>query len=66
MSVDSDFGKGTTFHVFLPRSEGKYVPEKPTPPDMPSGTEQILLVDDEQDIVRSAARPWNTSDILSS
>ena len=50
MSVDSDFGKGTTFHVFLPRSEGKYVPEKPTPPDMPAGTEQILLVDDEQDI----------------
>ena len=50
LSVDSDFGKGTTFHVFLPRSEGKYVPEKPTPPDMPSGTEQILLVDDEQDI----------------
>ncbi|MEZ4550304.1 MAG: PAS domain S-box protein [Desulfobacterales bacterium] len=66
LSVDSDFGKGTTFHVFLPRSEGKYVPEKPTPPDMPSGTEQILLVDDEQDIVRSAVRPWNTSDILSS
>ncbi len=50
--VFSDFGKGTTFHVYLPLLEKAQEPEteKETTP-LPTGTEHILLVDDEKPIV---------------
>ena len=50
--VFSDFGKGTTFHVYLPLLEKAQEPEtkKETFP-LPTGTEHILLVDDEKPIV---------------
>jgi len=50
--VKSDLGKGTLFHVFLPLMEKRpdSEPEKEMTP-LPSGTEHILLVDDEKAIV---------------
>jgi PAS domain S-box-containing protein len=47
ISVESEVGKGTSFHLFLPifeESEG--IEEKPKKP-IPRGNERILLVDDE-------------------
>ncbi len=47
ISVYSEPGQGTTFHIFLPRAEGK-IGRQPAPDQLPSGgTERILFVDDE-------------------
>jgi PAS domain S-box-containing protein len=49
--VFSDLGKGTSFKVYLPRTEegAEVVPPPPTPDDKPSvGTETILIVEDEE------------------
>ena len=51
--VTSEPGKGTTFHVYLPVTKprmGKEEMEVAAP--APTGNERILLVDDEQTIVR--------------
>jgi CheY-like chemotaxis protein len=50
--VYSDMGKGTTFHIFLPLLEKAQnnASDHKTPP-LPTGTEHILLVDDEKPIV---------------
>jgi len=50
--VHSVIGKGTTFHVYLPQLEKsqKSEPEKETTP-IPTGTEHILVVDDEISLV---------------
>ncbi|MBT7715795.1 MAG: response regulator [Deltaproteobacteria bacterium] len=39
---------GTKFHVYLPVAEGKAVEDSKTPEQFPTGTETILLVDDEK------------------
>jgi PAS domain S-box-containing protein len=49
--VESDPGKGTTFEVFLPRIEGDSLPEADTDVPIPTGSERILFVDDEEDLV---------------
>jgi CheY-like chemotaxis protein len=51
ITVYSEPGKGTTFHVFLPLA-GRRSTELPTraPKPLPTGTERILLVDDEPPI----------------
>jgi len=47
ISVYSEPGLGTTFHIFLPKLEGELVPQA-TAVALPSGgTERILFVDDE-------------------
>jgi PAS domain S-box-containing protein len=51
--VDSEPGKGACFHVCLPvleTSEAKDIEKQPQP--LPTGTEHILLVDDEKPIVQ--------------
>ncbi|EMS80717.1 PAS domain S-box protein [Desulfotignum phosphitoxidans] len=50
--VISDVGKGAAFHVYLPLMEKTQAaePEKTMTP-LPTGTEHILLVDDEKSIV---------------
>ncbi|MBC2715485.1 MAG: PAS domain S-box protein [Desulfobacteraceae bacterium] len=50
LTVESDFGHGSTFHVFLPKTENEFIPEKVESADMPSGSEKILFIDDEQSL----------------
>jgi PAS domain S-box-containing protein len=56
ITVESEVGKGTTFHVVLPLEEkaGAHtaVPSEP----VPRGTEQVLCVDDEPEIVNMIAK----------
>ena len=54
ITVESELGKGTTFHLYFPaiveearKSEEAEEEEKP----LPTGTERILIVDDEETIV---------------
>jgi PAS domain S-box-containing protein len=55
ISVYSEKGKGTTFHIFLPAAEEKSVPE-PQPPapagGVPRGNERVLVVDDNEQLVK--------------
>jgi PAS domain S-box-containing protein len=53
IQVSSDVGKGTTFRVYLPLLEK--AADKPTAGTIgkhPTGSESVLLIDDEQPIVR--------------
>jgi len=52
ISVYSEPGQGTTFHVFLPRVVLDAAPAKETSAAVPMGDERILLVDDEEQIVQ--------------
>ncbi|MCP4214072.1 MAG: PAS domain S-box protein, partial [bacterium] len=47
ISVESEPGKGTVFHLFLPETEDEWVTKKKSPGTIPGGNERILLVDDE-------------------
>ncbi len=50
IGVSSKLGEGTTFTVFLPKAEGE-VEAKKAEESLPTGTENILLVDDEEFMV---------------
>ncbi|MEI6514602.1 MAG: ATP-binding protein, partial [bacterium] len=50
ITVESEIGKGTTFHVFLPLLEQSAEQTPPSPDPIPRGTERILFVDDEAGI----------------
>ena len=53
ISIESAVGNGTTFRVFLPIIQSAEVePLFDHAPDLPSGHERILLVDDEEPIAR--------------
>jgi PAS domain S-box-containing protein len=57
VEVYSEWGRGTTFKVYLPRAE-QTTPSAKAPPDLlkvPGGTETVLLVEDE-DAVRTLSR----------
>ena len=49
VSIDGELGQGTTFTIYLPTSEREAVAEKVTPPpgEPKTGTETILVVEDE-------------------
>ncbi|MBN2397061.1 MAG: PAS domain S-box protein [Deltaproteobacteria bacterium] len=53
ITVYSEAGKGTTFNVFFPRMEGAGERGRTSPLDVPTGEERILLVDDEEPVLRS-------------
>ncbi|NNF98105.1 MAG: PAS domain S-box protein [Desulfobacteraceae bacterium] len=48
VSVETDLGKGTRFEVYLPVTDIKAVPDSQRPQIALTGTERILLVDDEE------------------
>lgn len=57
ISVYSEPGQGTTFRLYLPRLQEAAIIEESVPQaDLPSGTETVLLVDDEQMVRDIAAR----------
>ncbi len=53
IKVESESGKGTTFHVYFPAiiDEVKKTEEVEEEKPLPTGTERILVVDDEETIV---------------
>lgn len=51
ISVESNPGKGTAFHVFFPVFEGEPLPEVQNNSSLSTGSERILIVDDEKMIV---------------
>lgn len=54
--VDSTVGEGTTFSVFIPTVEVAQRMSKDTISSLPRGTEHILVVDDEEKIVKITKR----------
>jgi two-component system cell cycle sensor histidine kinase/response regulator CckA len=48
ITVHSEPEKGTTFHIYLPRHEGKIKVESAALAPIPRGTERVLFVDDEE------------------
>jgi PAS domain S-box-containing protein len=48
ISLESQLGKGTTFTILLPRIIAEPDKEKDTEPEIPTGNEHILFVDDEK------------------
>ena len=59
VSIESEPGKGSTFHLFFPSPDRtKPTQEAPaiTPLPMGNGTEKILLVDDEETLVNMGER----------
>ncbi len=51
ITVTSEPGRGTTFHIYLPVQEGESLHNPPVPEAMIPGSERILLVDDEELII---------------
>jgi PAS domain S-box-containing protein len=57
ITVYSELGKGSIFHVYLPQVETGAVDSEITAPEiLPRGNERILVVDDEQIIVHMTQR----------
>lgn len=48
ITVESEFGKGSTFIVYLPTIAGKVETEPTDDAALPSGDERILFIDDEE------------------
>lgn len=53
ISVESQYGQGTTFSIFFPVVEKQAVMETETVEELPTGNEKILFVDDEKSILYS-------------
>ena len=51
IEVNSKKGEGTTFHVYLPATEIEVVEEKKADEELVRGSENVLLVDDEDLII---------------
>ncbi|MBU2552719.1 MAG: PAS domain S-box protein, partial [Proteobacteria bacterium] len=51
--AESEPGRGATFTVYLPRVRKSDIPERPRQAPPPRGSERILLVDDEPDLVET-------------
>ncbi len=52
ISLYSELGEGTVFHVFLPVIEKEKLPENQIIDQIPTGKERILLIDDEEILVK--------------
>jgi CheY-like chemotaxis protein len=60
ISVDSEKGTGTTFTIYLPFSEKRAEKKKESSGSILNGSETILLVDDEDDIIDVGAEILET------
>jgi len=56
ITVESELGKGATFHVFLPIVERGGAAEPETSHPIPKGKERILFVDDEDPMAKTGKR----------
>ncbi len=57
ISVQSGPGNGAAFTIYLPRADAqKTMAETTDAPDLPTGTEHVLIVDDELVIAKMAAK----------
>lgn len=54
IAVESELGKGSAFHVFLPRTERRQSTARRPAGESPSGKERILFVDDEVELAKVA------------
>ncbi|HUJ89166.1 MAG TPA: ATP-binding protein [Syntrophorhabdales bacterium] len=55
VTVESEVGQGSTFEVFLPRAQKPEIKkEETTTSTLPTGTERILFIDDEELLVEMA------------
>ena len=54
ITVESEIGRGASFHVYLPRLVGEAPEEIPESDSSGRGTERILFVDDEEALVQLA------------
>lgn len=50
--VETEVGKGASFHVLLPKTEEHEIPAARTPEGFPAGNERILFVDDEEALAK--------------
>ena len=51
--VKSELGKGTTFSIFFPAVEEEAIVKTEIDEKLPSGNERILLIDDEESLVKT-------------
>jgi len=56
ITVYSEMGKGTTFHVYLPIILDEERAEKESEEPLPTGSERILFVDDEEVLVETGGQ----------
>lgn len=56
ISVRSQVGEGTSFVVYLPHLERPEIYVEPDPRPLSGGNERLLLLDDDEDIVRMVAQ----------
>ncbi|MFC1553542.1 PAS domain S-box protein [candidate division KSB1 bacterium] len=54
IAIESEEGGGTTFHLYLPKAAHKEPVKTSDAPDLPGGSETILIVDDEEMVLKLA------------
>ena len=50
ISIESELGRGTTFHIYFPVTDKEEVIETESAEELPTGNEKILFIDDEESI----------------